>query len=67
MRKIKIVADSSCDLFTLEHTDFASAPMKVVTDERDFVDDHALDVTAMVDFFDKYKGKSKSSCPIFFA
>lgn len=63
MRKIKIVADSSCDLFTLEHTDFASAPMKVVTDERDFVDDHALDVTAMVDFFDKYKGKSKSSCP----
>lgn len=63
MRKIKIVADSSCDLFTLEHTDFASAPMKVVTDEREFVDDHALDVTAMVDFFDKYKGKSKSSCP----
>lgn len=63
MRKIKIVADSSCDLFALEHTDFASAPMKVVTDEREFVDDHALDVTAMVDFFDKYKGKSKSSCP----
>ena len=63
MRKIKIVADSSCDLFTLTHTDYESAPMKVITDEREFVDDPSLDVAAMVAYFDKYKGKSKSSCP----
>ena len=63
MRKIKIVADSSCDMFTLAHTEFASAPLKVITDDRDFVDDDSLDVNEMVDFFDKYKGKSKSSCP----
>lgn len=63
MRKIKIVADSSCDLFELRHTEFACAPMKVITAEREFVDDEALDVSTMVDFMDTYKGKSKSSCP----
>ena len=63
MRKIKIVADSSCDLFGLKHTAFACAPMKIITAEREFVDDPALDVDAMVQHFDHYKGKSKSSCP----
>ena len=63
MRKTKIVADSSCDLFALQSVEFATAPMKMVTDERDFVDDASLDVPAMVDYFDRYKGKSKSSCP----
>lgn len=63
MRKIKIVADSSCDLFELMHTDFASAPMKIITDGKEFVDDEALDVARMVDYMDQYKGKSKSSCP----
>ena len=63
MRKIKIVADSSCDLFGLKHTAFACAPMKIITAEREFVDDPALDVDAMVQHFDHYKGKSRSSCP----
>lgn len=63
MRNIKIVSDSSSDILTLEGVDFAYAPMKVVTKEREFVDDAALDVAQMVAFFDKYKGKSGSSCP----
>ncbi|MBQ7303180.1 MAG: DegV family protein [Clostridia bacterium] len=63
MRKIKIVADTSCDLFTLPHANYAYAPMKVLTDEREFVDDESLDVEELVDYMDKYKGKSKSSCP----
>ena len=63
MRKMKIVADSSCDLFALETVDFAGAPMKVITAEREFVDDRNLDVEEMVAYMDKYKGKSKSSCP----
>lgn len=63
MRKIKIVADSSCDLFGLKHTEFASAPMKVLTDEKEFVDNEALDVAEMVDYMYQYKGKSRSSCP----
>ena len=63
MRKIKIVADSSCDLFSLQTVDFCSAPMKIITAEREFVDDASLDVNAMVNHLYKYKGKSKSSCP----
>ncbi len=63
MRKIKIVADSSCDLFKLEHTEFTTAPMKIITNEKEFVDDPALDVDGMVDYLYQYKGKSKSSCP----
>lgn len=63
MRKMKIVSDSSSDLLTLECADFAYAPMKVITAEREFVDDSTLDVAESVHYFEKYKGKSKSSCP----
>lgn len=63
MRKIKIVADSSCDLFTLERADFVGAPMKIITDEREFIDTASLNVDEMVEYLYQYKGKSKSSCP----
>ena len=63
MRRMKIVADSSCDLFTLSHAEFSSAPLKVITDEREFVDNEELDVEEMVTYLDHYKGKSKSACP----
>ena len=63
MRKVKIVADSSCDLFALKKCDFASAPMKVITADKEFVDVESLDLDSMVNFMDSYKGKSKSSCP----
>lgn len=63
MRKIKIVADTSCDLFELEHAELACAPMKIITAEREFLDDRSLDVNEMVEYLDKYKGKSKFSCP----
>lgn len=63
MRNIKIVADSSADLLTLEGVAFATAPLKIVADGQEFVDDAQLDVTGMVTWFDSYKGKSKTSCP----
>lgn len=63
MKKVKIVADSSANVLTLNNTAFAAAPLKVITDTREFVDDAALDVDAMVSWFDSYKGKSKTSCP----
>ena len=63
MRKIKIVADSSCDLFTLSLADLSTAAMKILTNEQEFVDDPTLDINAMVDYLYEYKGKSKSSCP----
>lgn len=63
MRKTKIVADSSCDLFQLKAAAFACAPMKVITDEREFVDEENLDVNELVTYLANYHGKSKSSCP----
>ena len=63
MRNIKIVADSSADVLTLAGIPFASAPLKIITDQREFVDDAALNVEDMVAWFDTYKGKSKTSCP----
>lgn len=63
MRKIRVVSDSSSDIMALEYADFAFSPMKIITTDREFVDDAELDVDAMVDFFDHYKDKSKTSCP----
>lgn len=63
MKKIKIVADSSANVLQLQNTPFAAAPLKVITNEKEFVDDNALDVDSMVSWFDSYKGKSKTSCP----
>lgn len=59
----KIVADSSCDLHSLEGVDFASVPLKISTAEREFVDHAELDVKDMVDYLQHYKGRSFTSCP----
>lgn len=63
MRKFRIVADSSADVLSLDCTDFAYAPMKIITADREFVDDDAIDVEEMTEFFDSYKGRSQTSCP----
>ena len=63
MKKIKIVADSSCDIFELKHVEFETAPLKVITADREFIDDASLDIDDMVDYLYRLKGKSKSSCP----
>lgn len=63
MKTIKIVADSSANVQALEQIDFAAAPLKVITDAKEFVDDGMLDVDAMVSWFDTHKVKSKTSCP----
>lgn len=63
MRKIKIVADSSADTLQIKNIPFAVAPLKIVANKTEFVDDAALDVRSMVSWFDAYKGKSQTSCP----
>lgn len=63
MRNVKIVADSSADLLALEGVAFATAPLKIIAGEQEFVDDASLDVDGMVAWFDSYKGRSKTSCP----
>lgn len=63
MRTFKIVADSSANLMTLNTVPFGAAPMKIITAQREFVDDTALDLGSMVHFFKSYKGRSQTSCP----
>ena len=63
MRTMKIVADSSANLMELKTVAFDAAPMKVITAQREFVDDRNLDLEEMITFFKSYKGRSQSSCP----
>ena len=59
----KIVADSSSDVRALKHVDFASAPLKITVGETTYVDDHSLDVPALVQTLRTYKGRSITACP----
>ena len=61
--KFKIVTDSAADIKALDGIDFASVPLKIITDEREYVDDISLDVVDMLAGMKKYKGRSRSSCP----
>ncbi len=63
MKKIKIVSDSSSDLMTLEGISFATAPLKIITANKQYVDDESLDTKEMVTDLLSYKGKSSTSCP----
>lgn len=59
----KIVMDSAGDLQTLDAANFASVPLKIITADREFVDDEAGDVDEMVDYFRTYKDRSSTACP----
>lgn len=59
----KIVVDSSADLKELAGIDFASAPLKIITDVQEYVDDENLDTAKMLADLKAYKGRSRSSCP----
>lgn len=48
MNRFRIVADSSCDLLTLDGADFVSVPLTIRTDTKEFRDDAFLDVNEMV-------------------
>ncbi len=61
--QFRIVADSAADLTALEHVPFAAAPLKIITSEKEYLDDAGLDIGAMVDELKNYKGRSTSSCP----
>ena len=47
----------------LQKVSFAVAPLKIITAQREFVDDQNLDLGDMVRYFESYKGRSQTSCP----
>ena len=56
-KKIKIVADSSSDVLKLSNASFCSAALKIITKDKEFVDDENLDVNSMVTYLGEYNGK----------
>lgn len=62
-KKYKIVSDSSGDIHSLGDFPFASAPLKIIAGEREWIDNAELNIEEMVEYLLKYNGKSGSACP----
>lgn len=60
---MKIVSDSASNITSLEGVDFASVSIRVLTDQKEYVDDSEAGVAQMVEELSVYKGKSRTSCP----
>lgn len=63
MMKIKIVADSSADVLSLEGVDYASVPLTISIAGKDYVDDETLDVKDMLSRLAACKEKTSTACP----
>ncbi len=63
MEIFKIVADSSADIKTLDGIPFASAPLKIITSEKEYIDNQMLNTEEMVKELSQYKGRSSTSQP----
>ncbi|MBR6677812.1 MAG: DegV family protein [Oscillospiraceae bacterium] len=61
--KFKIVSDSSSNVREFADIPFESVPLKIITEEKEYVDDANLDVPAMVEDLRTVKGKTGTSCP----
>lgn len=61
--RIKIVADSASNMSTLEGVDFSTVPLKIMTNEKEYVDDLSLDVGKMADELSIYRGRITTACP----
>ncbi|MBE5926285.1 MAG: DegV family protein [Lachnospiraceae bacterium] len=61
--RIRIVADSSADLLSYDGVEFASAPLRILTDTKEYIDDENLDVMQFVKEMRDNKGKSSTACP----
>lgn len=63
MKRI-IVSDSSSDLLSFNSSvPFVSVPLTIRAGDREFVDDKELNLKDMLDYLEKFKGKSGSACP----
>lgn len=61
MRNYRLVTDSSSDM--RESSILAVAPLKIITDQKEYTDNDSLNVEEMVGDLLKYKGRSSTSCP----
>ncbi len=61
--KIALVADSSANKHTKPGLSVGYAPMKIVTEETEYIDVPDLDVRKMMEEMKAYKGRSGTACP----
>ena len=61
--KIKIIGHSASNLYNLSGVEYECAPLKIITDAKEYVDDVQLDLQGMIDDLRTYKGKSGTTCP----
>ena len=59
----KIVVDSSASLYTLQGVDFECVPLKIITDDAEYLDNGTMDALGMAQTLRTYKGKTSPSCP----
>ncbi|MGN0071216.1 MAG: DegV family protein [Atopobiaceae bacterium] len=60
---IRVVCDSSCNVYALDGVDFRSVPLTVTLDGTDYVDTEGLDLTEFCDHMSLNQGPSSTSCP----
>lgn len=61
--KIRLVADSSANIYPNHSPEVHASPMKIVTTVKEYVDDDNLNVPEMLKELKAYKGKSSTACP----
>ena len=61
--KYRIVSDSSSNVFALNDVAYASAPLKIRTQDKEYIDTHELDTAQMVEDLRNQTGPTSSSCP----
>lgn len=62
---IKIVADSSSNVFSLPGANYDYVPLKVLSPTQEYVDDPSLNLDEMLADLKQAKGPSSTSCPNF--
>ena len=61
--EIKLAADCSANICQNLTLPVSYVPLKIVTQEKEYTDTHALDVPAMLRELKEYKGTSSTACP----
>lgn len=59
----KIISDSASDMLSLSGVSYATVPLKIITSEKEYIDDTNLDLEGMLCDLEKYSGRSGSACP----
>lgn len=60
---IRVVCDSSSNVYALDGVDFRSVPLTVTLDGTDYVDEEGLDLAEFCDRMSLNQGSASTSCP----